>query len=113
MPVNLAMLAGEVDRARLTDHHDLDLPRILELALDATGDRLRDLGDLPVAHLPRLHHDAKLAAGLDGEAALHTGLFHGELFELLQSLDVAFEHLAPCPRPRPTDGVRRGHEEGL
>src|SRR4051812_35935758 len=41
-PSGVSVLACKVHRPRLADHHDLDLPGILQLALDAPRDLLAE-----------------------------------------------------------------------
>src|SRR5436309_1325180 len=63
-----------INRPHLADYSHFDLSRILQLRLDLARDVLRQPDGLLVADLLRVHDDAKLAPGLDGEAlgdALH------------------------------------------
>jgi hypothetical protein len=79
-------LPREIYRPGFADEHDLDLPRVLELLLEAPRDLLGDLGHLFVGDLVRLDHDPHLAPCLNREAPLHPGEVEGDLLELLEPL---------------------------
>src|SRR3989449_766742 len=106
MAVPSISLAGKIHRARFADHDDLDLAGILQLALDAAGELVGQLGRLAVVDRRRRHHDAPLPPGLDGVDLLHPGELARELLQLGQPLDVRLERLAPRTGARPRDGVR-------
>src|SRR2546430_10767840 len=59
-------LAGKTHRARLANHHDLDLPGVLQVALDPAGDLIRQLAGLAVVDRGRGHDHADLPTGLNG-----------------------------------------------
>src|SRR5256886_9876172 len=103
-------LAGKTHRARLANHHDLDLPGVLQLALDPAGDLIRQLAGLAVVDRGRGHDHADLPTGLNGIHLLHAGELARELLQLGEALHVGFERLAARAGPRPRDGVRRLHD---
>src|SRR5579884_1136098 len=63
--------ASKIHRPRLSNQHDLDLSRILELRFDAPRDLLRHRRHPDVVDVVRQHDDAHFAAGLNGEHLLH------------------------------------------
>src|SRR2546426_9707424 len=69
-------LLGHLDRARLADHHDLDVAGVLHLGLDALGDVLRQLVGVEIRDDLGPRHHAQLAAGLDRVA--HVDALVGE-----------------------------------
>src|SRR6185295_13511070 len=71
MPACPGASLRHLDRARLTDDHDLDVAGVLHLGLDALADVLGELVRVEVGDLLGLGHDAQLAAGLDRVAHLH------------------------------------------
>src|ERR1700741_1909011 len=85
---------GIVNGAGLADHGDLDLSRILELALDPPRDVARQPDGFVVADLLALDHDANLTAGLQRERLRHALEGVGNLLELLEALDIGLEQIA-------------------
>src|SRR5689334_24066036 len=61
-------LLRHFDRAGLANDHDLDVPRVLHLRLDALADVLGQLVRVEVGDDVGACHDAQLAPGLDGVA---------------------------------------------
>src|SRR6266480_200659 len=103
-------LAGKTHRARLANHHDLDLTRVLQLALDPAGNLIRQLAGLAVIDRGRGHDHAHLSARLNGIHLLHAGELARELLQLGEAFHVGFECLAAGAGPRPRDGVGRLHD---
>ena len=89
----------------------LDLTGIIHLALDPGCDLVREDRHLVVRDLLGLDHDADLAARLNGKGLLDAGEVVCQLLELLQTLDVILEVLAPCARTRRRNGVGRLDDE--
>src|SRR5258707_10678071 len=89
-----------LDGAGLANHRDANLAGIRELGLDLLRDVLRQPERLLVGELVAVDDDAHLAAGLDGEGLLHALERRGDLFELLEPLDIGLEDLAPRARAR-------------
>src|SRR5690349_3251207 len=110
MAVPSISLAGKVHRARLADHHDLDLARILEVALDLARDLLGELARLAVVDRGGGNDHAHLSAGLDREHLLHARELGGDLLELGEPFDVGLEGLAPRTRSRPRNRDRKLHD---
>src|SRR5919204_3267065 len=97
-------------RSRLADHRDLDLTRVLHRLLDLLRDVARQARAREVVDLLRLHDDADLAPGLDGERLLDALERVRDPLELLQALDVIRDDLAAGARPCGADRVRGGDE---
>src|SRR2546428_4750227 len=93
------------NRASLADHRDFDLAGVLQRVLDLLRDIARESRGLKVVELFGLDHDADLAARLDRERLLDTREAVRHALELLQSLDVVRDDLAPSARARSADGV--------
>src|SRR5258708_5498824 len=91
-------LGGIAHRARLADHDDPDVPRILQLGLDFLSDLLGQLRRLGVVHRGGRHHHTHLPARLNGEDFLDTRKLPGQLLELGQPFDVGLEGFAPRAR---------------
>src|SRR5262245_41187530 len=87
-----------VDGASLADDGDFDLSRIFELVLDSSGDVLREPDRFFVGDLLAFDHDADLAPRLQRERLGHAFERVGDALELFETLDVAFEDVAPRPR---------------
>src|SRR5438445_12837365 len=98
------ILAGKIHRAGLADHHDLDLPGVLQLPLDLAGDLLRELARLAVVDGVGRDHDPDLPDCLDRVHLLDARGRARELLELRHPLDVALERLSAGPAPRDTVG---------
>src|SRR3954447_14351090 len=86
-------LTSVVGRARLPDHGDLDLPRVLELLLDLAGDLVAEQDGAVVVERARYDHDADLAPGLHGVDLVDAVVAGGDLLEVAQALDVLLERL--------------------
>src|SRR5262249_5257992 len=93
-------LTRVLDRTGLPDHRDLDLAGVLQLGLDLLAPAPGEPQRLVARALVRLDDDAELAARLDRERLLDALEAVGDVLELLESLDVRLEDLAPRPRPR-------------
>src|SRR3954451_24413941 len=90
----------ELDRPRLADDRDLDLPGVLELALDLAGDLAREQQRGVVIDRRRLDDDTDLAPGLHRVDLLDAGVARGDELELAQPLDVGLQRLAARARAR-------------
>src|SRR3954454_19079408 len=97
-------LSSVVGRARLPDHGDLDLARVLELLLDLAGDLVAQQNGAVVVERAGHDHDADLPAGLHRVDLVDAVVAGGDLLELAQALDVLLERLAA----RPPAGARGG-----
>src|SRR5438132_719525 len=93
-------LTGVLDRARLADHRDFDLPGILQLRLDLPRNVARQPESLVVRDPIGLDDDPQLPARLDGEGFLHPLETVGDVLELLEPLDVRLEDLPARSGPR-------------
>src|SRR5690606_9822121 len=102
-----------LDGAGLPHHRDLHLPRVLHVLLDAVGDVTRQQHGRRVVDPVRLHDDADLAPGLDGEGVLDPGEASGDVLQALEPLDVALERLAPRSRTGRGDGIGRVDDDGV
>src|SRR5260370_17609747 len=109
----LTFLLCVLNRPRLADHGDSDLTRKAELCFDPLGDIPRHQLSSCVIDLLRLDQDPDLAAGLDGVGLLHALKRVGDLFELLEPLDVCLERLASPARARGAYGVSRDEQDPL
>src|SRR5215208_2730732 len=85
---------GVVDRSGLPDDRDLDLPGVLELALDVARDPVRKQRGRVVVDLLGLDDHADLATGLHRVDLLHAFVLERDVLELTQSLRVVLERLA-------------------
>src|SRR5688500_13106001 len=86
--------AGKVHRPRLADDDDLDLPRVLELRLDAARDLLGERCHADIVDIVRCHDYPDLTAGLDRVHLLDPAVAGRNPLETLQPLDVRLEGLA-------------------
>src|SRR5262249_49350598 len=93
------------DRARLADHHDLDVAGVLHLGLDAFGDVLRELVRVEVGHDVRACHHPQLTTGLDRVAHVHALVGQRDLLQLREPLDVGLRHVTPRAGPGRRDTV--------
>src|SRR5688572_20778635 len=66
--------AGKVHRARLANQHDLYLPRVLKLGLDAPGDLIAERRHAVLLDVVGRDDDAHLAARLDREDFLDAAI---------------------------------------
>src|SRR5688500_4423596 len=87
VPFTSSRLPCELGGARLADHRDLDLPRVLELLLDLLRDVPCDRLGLEVVDVARGDHHAHLATGLHREDLLDSFVRRADLLEALESLD--------------------------
>src|SRR5262249_20107467 len=99
-----------VHRARLADHGDADLARILELLLDPARDVARQALRARIVDTVVLHDDAHFAPGLDGITLLHARERVGDALQRLEPLDVGLDALASRARARAADRVGRAHQ---
>src|SRR6266853_3010947 len=109
----LCSLLRVFDGPRLADHGDPDLTRKAELCFDPLGYIPCHQLSSCVIDLLRLDQDPDLATGLDGVGLLHALERVGDLFELLEPLDVCLERLASRAGPRGRDGVCRDEKYRL
>ena len=100
-------LLGVLGAAGFADDVDPDLAGILHLLLDGLGDLLRQNADAVVVDILGLDHDAHLAAALDGVALFDALEAVGNLFQLLQPLDVVLQALPAGAGPGRGNRVRR------
>src|SRR5680860_1175409 len=105
--------AGVVGRAALADDGDLDPARIAHLALDRGGDLVRDQCRPLVVDLSRVDHHPHLAAGLHRIDLFHPGVAGGELLELAQASDIAFQGAAAGAWTGAREGIGRLHDHRL
>src|SRR5690606_29550612 len=105
--------AGEIDRPRLAYDDDLDLPGVLELVLQPTGDPVAQFSHRLVVDLFGVDHDPDLPARLDREAPLDAREALRNLLQLLQALHVRLEQFAASAGPRPADRIGRRDQERL
>src|ERR1043166_1789909 len=108
--VTTASLLRVVHGPRVADPRDRDWAGIWELLLDAPGNPARQSLRARVVDPMVLHHDADLAAGLDGVALLHALERVSDPLERLEPLDVRLETLAPRAGARAADRVGGAHE---
>src|ERR1700709_462330 len=106
-------LLRELDRPRLADDRDLDLPRVLELAFDLAGDLPGEQHRGAVVDRRRPYDDADLAAGLHRVDLLDAGVARGDELELAQALDVGLQGLAGGARARAPHRAGGPDEDGL
>src|SRR3954447_4307124 len=92
-------LTSVVGRARLPDHGDLDLSRVLELLLDLARDLVAEQHRAVVVERAGHDHDADLAARLHRVDLVHAVVAGGDVLELAQALDVLLERLAARAPP--------------
>src|SRR6185437_6384341 len=92
--------AGKVHRPLLADHHHFDLPRILELALDAARDLFTERRHAHVVHVIGIHDHANLAARLNGEHLVDARVAGRDALQALETLHVRLERLAARARAR-------------
>src|SRR5690606_33310029 len=97
--------ACEIHGPRLPYHDHLDLTRVLQLLLETPSDLLAHVHHPLVVDPLRVDHDPDLPARLDREAALDALEALGDLFDLLQPLDVRLEHLTPRAGARSADRI--------
>src|SRR5256885_3789992 len=100
-------LLGNVHRPCLAYHHDLDLPRILHVLLNAARDALGEVVRRAVVDRGRRDHDAHLPARLDREHLLHPRELARDALQVRHPLHVGLERFAPRPRSRARNGIRR------
>ena len=99
-------LLGNAYRAALANDDDLHLAGVLHLVFDLLRYIVgQDLGGGLVDDLG-LHHDANLAAGLDGVGTLDALVRAGYLLELLEALDVGIEGFLARPGAGGRNGIR-------
>src|SRR2546423_15185576 len=101
-----AGLACNAHRPRFPNHHDFDLPGILELALDFARDLVRQPSRAGVIHSVGRRHDAHFAACLDREHLFDALKLRRELLELRQPFHIGLERLAAGAGARARDGIR-------
>src|SRR5688572_31113392 len=91
--------AGKVHRARLANQHDLYLPRVLKLGLDAPGDLIGQGRHSDIVDVFGCHHDANLAPSLNGKDLVDTLVARRNPFQTFEALHVRLERFAPGARP--------------
>ena len=91
-------LFGEICRAIFTNDIDLDLSRILALGFYLLDNLAGEHGHFIITYHLRLNHNANLSARLNGVRLLNTLERGGNFLELLKSLYVILDILAPCAR---------------
>lgn len=92
------MLFREIDRSAFTDHVDLNLTRIFEVFLNLLADVAGEQRHFLIVDHFGLYHDADLAAGLNGVAAIHTVKRCSHGLELFETFDIVFDVLAARAR---------------
>src|SRR5712691_12849379 len=100
----------DVCKPSLADDRDLDLAGIRQLLLDLAGQVAGQDGAFCIRDRVLLHDHPDLPAGLDGAGLAHALVVHGQLFQLLEALDVGLDSLPPGSRPRRRQRLRRRHE---
>src|SRR5579872_5321323 len=99
--------AGKVHRPLLADHDHFDLPRILQLALDAARDLLAQRRHANVVHVVGIHDHANLAPRLNCENLVHAGVARGDPFQALEPLHIGLERFTSRARTGTRDRVGR------
>ena len=79
-----------VNHTRLPNDRRFDLAGILQLCLDFLGDIVGQGDGRHIVHLVRLHHDADLAPGLDGVAAVDAVKALGDFLQTGETLQIGF-----------------------
>src|SRR5260221_6289044 len=92
-------LFGKVYRTRLADHHDLDLPGILQVTLDLAGDLLGEGVRLDVIDRVRRDDHADFASRLNRKHLFDSRELSCDLFDRGEPLHVRLEGLTPRPWP--------------
>jgi hypothetical protein len=77
----LHLVRGDIDGAALADHRHLDLPRVLQVALDLACDLVREQNGSVVVDLLRLDEDADLTSCLERVDLVDAGVARCELLE--------------------------------
>ena len=104
------VLFCDPDGSAFADDNDLDLARVLHLALNAVSDIVSQDDGLSLVDDFGLDHDADFAACLDSVGALDALVGVGDFLELLKTLDVCVEGFFTCTRTRCGNGVGCLHE---
>src|SRR5512140_3635656 len=73
--------AGKVHRSLFANHHDLDLPRVLQLGLDAARDLLAQCRHTEVVHVVRIDDHPDLPPRLNGENLVDTRIARSDALE--------------------------------
>src|SRR5688500_17012453 len=92
--------AGKIHGSGFSDQHDLDLPRILELGLDAARDLFGESSHARIIHFFRCHDHANFAARLNREHFLDALVARSDLLQSLESLDIGLERFSSRSRTR-------------
>src|SRR4029077_20464674 len=100
-------LAGNADRPCYADHYDLDLPRVLQLALDLARDFVGEPRGGGIVHRFGGHHHAHFPARLNRKHPVHALELGGELLEIAEAFDIGFERLAPGARAGARNRIAR------
>lgn len=90
------MLACEFDGSGFSEYGDFDFAGEGHLVGDSFGDLVGGEVGLVVGDSVGVDHDADFSARLDGECFGDTGLGLGDVFEVVEALDVAFHGFAAC-----------------
>ena len=106
------MLLGVTDSPRFADNGYFHLSGVGHLVLDALGNVERDTFCLGVGDFLAPHHNAQLAACLDGIGLHHAVVRKGKVFHVFQALDVGFHNLAACAGACAGNGVAGLHDGG-
>src|SRR5579875_1238928 len=99
--------------ARLANHRDLDLPRVLELLLDRARDLVGEQRRSVVVDAARGDHHADLSPRLHRVDLLDPVVPAGDLLEVAQALDVLLEGLAARAGPGARERVGGLHDHRL
>src|SRR5438477_12166276 len=87
--------SGIFDTSDFAYQSHFDLTRIRHRIFDLLGDIPGDFVGDGIIHRLGIDDDAHFAAGLDGVGLPYAFETGGQLFEVLETLDVAFQRLAP------------------
>src|SRR5690606_36568350 len=87
------------------DNGNLDLSRVLHVALNFLGDIEAELTCAFVGCFLGIDDDAKLASCLDGVAFFNAVEAEAHVFKFTETLDVLLHDFAARPRSGTTDGV--------
>src|SRR5450759_5822355 len=91
-------LSGVINRSRLTNHADLNLPWVIEVLLDFVSDFAGEAVRGKLVDFFGFYNDANLAASLDGKRFFHAGKRVRDTLKRLQTLDVEIDGFTSSAR---------------
>ena len=106
------MLFGEAYGTSFADNGDFHLSGICHFVLYALCDFIRQAFGFGIVDFIGTNDYTQLAAGLDGIGLYYAGIRQGELFEVVETLDIGFHYFTAGAGTGARNGIAHLHDGG-